>query len=322
MPLVATEWEIGTDMRFIGGRLGIDFAYYDRTTEDDILNVNLTYASGYQSTKVNIGEVTNKGIELLITGEIVKQNNFNWSTSFNYANNISEVVELVDPENDEERLQTGRGRSLVHWIYQVEGMPYGQIMANDYLRDEGGNILLDDNGLVQLGELMPWGSGVAPTTGGWSNNFRFKNFVADFLIDYQFGGYIASGTSMGAYAAGLHKNTLVGRGVGLGVVAPEDLNLYYERIANQIGGETVYKSDYVKLRQLSVGYNFPRAMMDKTKVFKGLSLSFVSRNLWVMYKATDNIDPEANYNSGNSQGLEFGGYPSTRSFGFNLNAKF
>ena len=322
VPLLATEIEFGADVRIFEGRLGIDFAYYDRKTEDDILRIALTQATGFRSTMVNIGEVTNKGIELLITGEIIKQSNFGWSTSFNIANNKSKVVELVDPETDDEQMRTAEGRSRVHYIYQVEGLPYGQIMARDYERDDDGNIVLDANGLPVVGELITWGSGVAPTTGGWLNNFKYKNFVADLLIDYQFGGYIASGTSMGAYATGLHKNTLVGRDVGIGIVSHEDLNLYYERISASIGGQTVYKSDYIKFRQLSVGYNFPSAMLDRMKVFKGLTLSIVGRNLWIIHKKTDNIDPEANYNPGNSQGLEFGGYPSIRSFGFNLNAKF
>ena len=322
VPLLATEIEFGVDVRFLEGRLGIDLAYYDRKTEDDILRISLTQATGFTSTSVNIGEVTNKGIELLITGEIIKHNEFGWSTSLNFANNKSEVVELTDPEIDDQQMKTSESRTRCHYIYQIEGLPYGQIMAHDYARDASGNITLDANGLPERGELMPWGSGVAPTTGGWLNNFRYKNFVADLLIDYQFGGYMASGTSMGAYATGLHKETLVGRDVGIGSVSHEDLHLYYERISASIGGETVYESDFIKLRQMSVGYNFPKAMLDKMKVFKGLTLSFVARNLWIIHKKTPNIDPEANYANGNFQGLEFGGYPSIRSFGFNLNAKF
>ncbi len=322
-PLLSTEFEVGTDMRFFGNRLGIDVSYYNRKTTDDILDVALTAASGYTSTKKNIGEVSNKGIELLVSVDVIKNTNFSWTTIFNTAYNKSKVVSLVDAEDKHERMQMEESRSLVHWIYQVEGMAYGQVMAYDYLRDASGKILLDANGLPQQGtELLPWGSGVAPTNGGWTNTFRYKNFTADILVDYQFGGHIASGTNFGAYAAGLHKATLVGRGTGLGVLSNNDLHLYYETIANNIGAVTVYKSDFIKLRQISIGYNFPSSVLNKIKIVRGLNFSIVGRNLAILYKKAPNIDPESNYQNGNAQGLEFGGYPSTRSLGFNLNAKF
>ena len=85
---------------------------------------------------------------------------------------------------------------------------------------------------------------------------------------------------------------------------------------------TSYKSDFIKLRQVSLGYNFPSALINETKVIKSLTISLVARNFWIIMKKSDNIDPESNYQNGNNQGLEFGGYPSIRSTGFNLSAKF
>ena len=189
VPLVSTEYEFGTDMRFFGNRLGIDFTIYSRKATDDILSVLLTDATGYTSTNMNIGEVDNKGIELLITGTIIKRNNFEWTTTFNIANNKSTVVNLLDPEVDNESLQVSNSRTFVHYIYQVEGLAYGQLTVYDYLKDAAGNKILDSNGLPQKAATMTnLGPGTAPTIGGWSNNFRYKNFIADFLIDYQFGG--------------------------------------------------------------------------------------------------------------------------------------
>ncbi len=321
-PLLSTEYEVGADMRFFGNRLGIDVTYYHKKSEDDILNVVLPDVTGYTSTQANIGEVSNKGFELLITGTIIQQSNFEWKTSFNIANNKSEVVNLLDPEVDDERLQVGASRTFVHYIYQWEGLPYGQLTVYDFLKDGSGNIIPDANGMPQKGELVPLGPGAAPTFGGWSNNFRYKNFFADFLIDYQYGGWIGSGTEFGGIATGLSPYTLKGRGVGIGTVSAEDLNTYYEYISDNIGIASAFKSDFIKLRQVSIGYNVPVAWLQKTKIIKGLTFSLVGRNLWIIMKETPCIDPESNYQNGNNQGLEFGGYPSVRSIGFNLNAKF
>lgn len=322
-PLVTNEYEVGADMRFFGNRLGIDVTYYNRQSKDDILNVSLTDVTGFTNTPMNIGEVSNKGVELLITGTIIQQSDFEWKTTFNITNNKSEVINLLDKEVDNEKMLTGQSRTFVHYIYQMEGKPYGQLTVYDFLKDANGNILQDANGIPQKSaEMVPLGPGTAPTFGGWSNNFRYKNFVADFLIDYQFGGWIGSGTNFGGIAAGLSKYTLPGRETGIGTLAAADVNTYYEYISDNIGIASAYKSDFIKLRQVSFGYNFPAAILGKTKVVKGLTLSLVGRNLWIIMKKADNIDPESNFNNGNNQGLEYAGYPSVRSFGFNLNAKF
>ncbi len=322
IPYTVTEAEVGVDARFLGGRLGIDFAYYDRKTEDDILNANVTISSGYGSTTVNVGEVSNKGIEFLITGTPIKTEDFEWNTSINLSHNESEVVSLLDPEVDDEFVQLQGSRTLTAYIRHIEGMPYGQIVGYKYARDANGEIILDDNGLpTRNDELVPFGSGVAPTTGGWSNSFRYKNFNMSFLIDFKYGGYIHGGTNSVAYSRGLHKATLVGRDTGIGSVAAADVQDYYGRIASQITEDFIYKSDFIKFRELSFGYSFPNQILEKTP-FSALSLSLVGRNLFIIHKAADNIDPESTYNNGNSQGLEYGSLPTTRSLGLNLNVKF
>lgn len=321
-PLLSTEYEIGADMRFFGNRLGIDITYYDRKSKDDILSVKLPQSTGYTGTSMNIGQVTNKGVELLVTGTIIQQRNFEWITTLNYAYNKSNVVNLLDPEVDDERLYADGNRTMVQMIYHYEGLPYGQVTVYDFMRDESGEIVLDDNGIPQRGDLVPMGPGQAPTFGGWANNFRYKNFVADFSIDYQFGGWIGSGTEFGGIAAGLSKYTLPGRETGIGKVKPEHVNTYYEFISEHIGIVSTFKSDFIKLRQVSLGYNVPASALNKIKLIKGLNVSLVGRNLWIIMKKADNIDPESNYSSGNNQGLEYAGYPSVRSMGINLNAKF
>ena len=97
---------------------------------------------------------------------------------------------------------------------------------------------------------------------------------------------------------------------------------YWQAIAsNSIAEEFIYNASFIKLRELSIGYTFPKSILGN-KTVKGLSVSLVGRNLWTILKHTDNIDPEAAYNNSNGQGLELNGYPATRSIGFNVNVKF
>ena len=97
--------------------------------------------------------------------------------------------------------------------------------------------------------------------------------------------------------------------------------LEIESIWGEIGEEFTYNASFIKLRELTFGYDFT-SLLQNQKVVKGLSLSLVARNLWTIMKHTPNIDPEAAYNNSNGQGLELNGYPATRNVGFNLNIKF
>ncbi len=98
---------------------------------------------------------------------------------------------------------------------------------------------------------------------------------------------------------------------------------YFKAIASEnIAEEFVYDASFIKLRELSLGYTFPKSLLAKTGFIKELSLSLVARNLWTIMKHTPNIDPESCVNNTNAQGLELNGYPTTRNIGFNLNVKF
>jgi len=104
------------------------------------------------------------------------------------------------------------------------------------------------------------------------------------------------------------------------IVAPENLSIYWGEISD-IAEEFVEDSDYIKFRQLSLGYSFPERFL-KNIFIKKLDISFIASNLFYIKRSVDNIDPESAYNVGNSQGLEYFGVPSTRSYGLNLNVKF
>lgn len=335
VPWEKDETEIGLDLRLFGNRLSFDIAYYQNETSKDIVNISTSVFSGYDSATANIGKLENKGIEFLISGTPIQTESFRWNTSFNGSYNKSEVTATNDEDTpislDEPRTQNAR-------ITHVVGEPYGSIVGVSYNRDDAGNIIYDINSegvpIAQEGERKILGEGVPPLTLGWSNTFRYKDFSLGFLIDGKFGGQLLSGTNALGYSTGLHKETLKGRENGLVVtgidgdtgqeftttVAPEDLQTYYGRVS-RIAEEFVEDSDYIKFREFSLGYSLPEKMLDKTFI-SSVNVSLIARNLFYISRSIDNVDPESTYNSGNSQGLEYFGVPSTRNYGFSLNVKF
>ncbi len=218
-------------------------------------------------------------------------------------------------------------------IQQIVGLNYGQIVGYKYKTDANGNRIFDANGLpVRSDKVEILGNGVYRFTGGFRNDFSYKNFSLGALLDVKLGAKIYSGTNYNLYGTGLHKATLEGREggvIGQGVTATGEVNTksidaqtYWKHVVNQnITEEFVYDAGFVKLREISFGYTLPTAMLSKTP-FRGASFALVGRNLWTIHKSTPNIDPESAYNNGNAQGLELNGNPYTRNVGFNLNLKF
>lgn len=322
-PSNTREIEFGADLRFLKNRVGLDFAIYDKNTENDILFAAAAVSSGFSSIAVNVGEIRNQGYEVLLSTVPVKTKDLTWGLNFNFSHNNNTVVSLVDPEVDDETLRAAEARTLSGYIDHVEGLPYAQVSGFSYERDASGNIAYDEEGYPIRGEYTHFGTGVHPTTLGISNSLSFGEFTVSALIDMKMGGYIYSATNSFAYTRGLHRETLVGREngvIGGTTVDPANVQDYYQRVAG-ITEEFVSKNDFGKLRELIITYRMPTSVVEKTP-FSAASLSLSGRNLAILWSDVDNVDPESSYNNENAQGLEMFGVPQTRSIGINLNLKF
>jgi len=327
-PLKVKEYEIGTELKFFNNRLFADFAWYNKQTLNDIVAQTVSRTSGYASAYVNIGKLENKGIEIMVGGVPLQLKDLKWTSTFNYAHNKNLVVSLAEGQTFVDMDQSRTQRAF---IQNIVGLPYSQVMVYDFARNNKGELILNASGFpTSSSTLIPAGTGIHPITGGWNNNLAYKNFSLDFLIDFKYGAVIHSGTNAQAMAAGLHKVTLNYRGTDsitvTGVTAagaPMTKKLssqqYYGALSS-ISINHVYDADFIKFRSLTLSYNFP-AKVFNNKV-QGLTISLVGRNLFYIKKNTENIDPESVYNTGNAQGLEYLGLPTTRSLGVNLNVKF
>jgi TonB-linked SusC/RagA family outer membrane protein len=339
-PFTSTEMEYGLDIRFFSNRLGIDFTYYDQKTTEDILDAGISRTSGFISTTVNLGKITNRGIEFLVTGTPIK-GPITWDVSLNFAKNKSNVVSLIEGQNEvfgeEPRTRTVR-------IKHIVGHPYGMITGLTQLRDSATGLLMYNKDGTPLGDpaYKIIGKGVPDFTGGLNNSIAWKNLNLTFLIDFKSGGDIYSGTNVRVTQAGFHKQTLLGRAgeaplvvTGLfedpatpgsfkketKTLTPGQANTYWDNLGSRAEENFIYDASFVKLRQVTLGFNLPKKLLSKTPI-QNLMLSFVARNLAILYKNVDNIDPESSYTSSNSQGLDYFGMPATRTFGFNLRATF
>jgi outer membrane receptor protein involved in Fe transport len=334
-PVSIRETEIGTNMSFLKGRLSADIAVYNKQTDGDILGVTIDQTSGYTSPLANVGKLRNRGIEVLLSGYPIKTPTFSWKPSFNFATNSSQVLFIENGSDDIVAGNTARFGTLA--IHQIVGKQFGQLVGYDYKTNKTGQRMYDASGLpIRADNQTPLGSGVYRVTGGFNNEFRYKNFLFSFLLDYKFGAKIYSVSNLVMYTDGLSKVTLqgrtgagyVGKGVGPDGSSPNTVAVsaqtYWQAVSNDqsaIDREFVYDAGFIKVRNVTLGYSIPESTLRNSFV-KALTFSIVGRNLFILLKHTPNIDPESSLTSDLAQGIEYNAYPPIRNLGFNVNVKF
>jgi len=331
-PMRTSEWEIGLELRTLNDRVGIDVAYFDRITIDQIVSAEVSDASGYTNTLINSGESESQGFEMLFNLVPIQSNNFQWNFTFNGTYVETRVNRLLT-DTPGERITVGR-HVFNGELRQVVGEEMGQLAGFGFRRNDAGQIGFGANGLpLRTSDLIYYGSALPKWYGGFNNEFTYKKLSFSFLIDFKLGNMMMSGTNFNAVRHGLHKMTLEGREggvIGDGVNEAGEVNTvaapvqsYWEIVRSQALVEPiVYDGGYWKLRQITLGYDFSE-LLRNTGFIKGARLSFVANNVLILKKWVDNIDPESfGFNSDNLVGLESTGMPSTRGIGFNLNVKF
>ena len=337
--------ELGLEMNFWNRRLGFDVSLYEQITSDAIIPVEITPSTGYTNTVVNSAEVSNKGIETQLYFTALKTSDFSWSTNINFSTYKSEVLNLFQ-DSQNILINSFFGVSL----NAAKGEAYGTLKGTDYVYLNGervvgadGNYLKTDSNQQVLGDINPdWKAGV-------SNTFKFKDLSLSFLIDIQEGGSVFSGDTYFGMATGVYDVTAGLNDLGNplrdpvtndnssgGVILPgvqedgsvntvrADFTTYenpYGRYGNAPDAQFVYDASYVKLREVTLGYNLPKKFIDKLP-FTGVSFTAVGRNLWIISKDLPYADPEQSFGAGNVQGFQIGAYPSVKEYGFNIKLEF
>ncbi|HRG07381.1 MAG TPA: hypothetical protein PLJ08_02295, partial [Cyclobacteriaceae bacterium] len=244
------------------------------------------------------------------------------------------------------------GNEFLGELRYTEGMAMNQLYVRSYRRNASGQIVVDNNGRLletnsatpgaeNTNGYLPIGSSIPKHTGGWNNTFTYKNLSLGVFIDYKFGGMVMSSTLLNLTRQGHSKLSLEGRREGeAGMTFPAvyestglpnttvvtDLQSFYADYRNkQIGDPFIFKSDFVKLRNISVSYNFTSLLQSAPamKFVKGLTLTASCRNVAILHKVLPGLDPEAVQSSGDYRaGYENASLPTTRNYNFSLNVRF
>lgn len=339
-PEFTRSFEVGTELKFLKNRFGIEVTYFNTRSTDIILNVPIAAASGFTSQARNAGELKTNGIELDLNARILDMKDLKWDISFNGARIRNNVVKLADGVQNISLgpFTTAEGRIQA-------GLPYGTIFANTLLRTPEGRLVVnasglpvaDTRGLQQVGNPNPnW-------TGGITNNISYKGFNLNFLIDIKMGGDILSrvvgdirrtGTGIetveqprlgsdglplknyviDAVVGGLNSNGTV-RVDGENTTAITAQQYWSNLYAFNFPGMYVMDGSWTRLRELSLSYNLPKKWLEKTPIGNA-EIGFNGRNL-LLWTKVPYIDPEVSIgtNNGNTQGIEFNTLPQSRTMG-------
>lgn len=359
-PEIQTAWEIGTELRFLNGRLGLDWTYYHSSTKNQIASPRLSNAGGYIMMSINSGSVINEGMEVSITGKPFDGKNFKWESTLNFSYNKGRLGDFLDgvgmfyPTDAQfgsvksaSVPNGGKFMALVGTRFETEHDANGNEI-------KGGKYLIDPTtGLYKIhsGSNDVVGNREPKLIGGWNNTFTYKNLSLSFLLDFRIGGDVFNGTEQFMVSNGLSKLTTRNNRQsvtveGINATTGEPYSATYEAGKTYTFGTTTYSGEamiqnywsnyadnsynfiqsvnWLKLRSLSLSYDFT-SLLPSHNIIKRLSANITGQNLltWTNYKG---MDPEVCTAGGTggsgATGIDYCSVPSVRTVTFGVNITF
>ena len=331
---ILTGKEVGLDLRFLNGRINLDFTYYNQKTTEIIVQRPIAPSTGYLRFRTNVGEMVNKGIEIRLSGDVLKAKDFNWNIAINYSKNTNEVLKLsegvdqIDLESAFESIGS----------FAIVGEPYGVFYATKWKRSPDGQIIIGSNGLPIVDDLKGnVGNPYPDWIGSLSNTFTYKNFSLSGLLDIREGGQIWGGTiarlnRLGRTEASADRTHNY---VVPGVVQNPDGSFstntkeisafnYFNKYLGDNGAATeqaVFDGSWVRLREVTLSYKFK--IKNPKSFIQGFELAATGRNL-LLETDYPGVDPETSLTGAGSNigGFDYFNMPNTKSYIFTLRASF
>jgi iron complex outermembrane receptor protein len=350
-PQRVNSFEGGTNLEFLNGKIALDFTYYYVYSFDQIMTLPIPGSSGSSYIRTNEGVLTNKGIEVILNTVPYNRKDLTIKTGINFSRNRNHVVSLGGNADSYEiaNIWELNGPAMI----LRAGDDFGTISGYDYVYKDGQPVL-NDAGTKYLitPTRVPIGNASPKFTAGWSTQIKYKNISISTVVDTKWGGDIYSGTYVTSLQTGQSPSTLLEREGGglpytdpsgvtsnIGVILPgvhQDgtpnttvVHYYYKYMPNAggwgkiISTPGILENTWVKCREIAVSYTIPSDLIKRLKIFQELSLSIVGRDLFYFYTTLpDHINPEGVMGAGDAQGFEWASMPGTRSFSFQISAKF
>ena len=356
-PTKTNSFEMGLELKFLKNRIGLDFTYYSQLSKNQIMGMASSSTSGYGYRLINAGEIENKGVEIALNTRPIQTKDFSWDLNFNFSKNSNKVKKLVD---DMDMFELEKATWLDVQVAAKVGENFGSIVGPDFQRNENGDILIDPSTGLPMYDKSNHVLGNASWdwTGGVYTNFSYKNISLSAVFDVKVGADLYSMSARAAHETGKSMATLEGReawykseearqaagyakdspdwiptggfiapGVidnGDGTYRENDIIInpekYWMNVCRNAPSMFIYNNSYVKCREITLSYTLPKTWLKN--VIDGLTVSFVARNPFIVWKNIPNIDPDSNYNNTTGMGMEYGSLPSRKSYGFNINVKF
>ena len=356
-PTKTNSFEMGLELKFLKNRIGLDFTYYSQLSKNQIMGMASSSTSGYGYRLINAGEIENKGVEIALNTRPIQTKDFSWDLNFKFSKNSNKVKKLVD---DMDMFELEKATWLDVQVAAKVGENFGSIVGPDFQRNENGDILIDPSTGLPMYDKSNHVLGNASWdwTGGVYTNFSYKNISLSAVFDVKVGADLYSMSARAAHETGKSMATLEGReawykseearqaagyakdspdwiptggfiapGVidnGDGTYRENDIVInpekYWMSVCRNAPSMFIYDNSYVKCREITLSYTLPKAWLKN--VVDGLTISFVARNPFIVWKNIPNIDPDSNYNNTTGMGMEYGSLPSRKSYGFNVNVKF
>ena len=324
-------WEVGLDTR-LWNDLRLSASWYLADTSNQTFQPTVSTSSGYSSMYVQTGCVRNTGVEASL-GYGHSWRDFSWDTNVTFTWNRNEILDLMDGMCDpmtgeplKDRLEI-KGLGKAKYILK-KGGTMGDLYTTSNLKyDENGYIQVDRNGnfvTTDVGEEIYLGSVLPDYNLAWRNDFSWKGAHLGILFTGRIGGICYSATQANMDLFGVSETSAAARDAGGVLINGREMvdpQRWYAAIASQSGlpHYYTYSATNFRLQELSVGYTLPRRWFGDVC---SIDVSFVGRNLWMIYCKAP-FDPEAIASTGNNyQGIDYFMVPSLRSLGFSLRVTF
>ena len=359
-PEIQTAWEIGTELRFLNGRLGLDWTYYHSSTKNQIASPRLSNAGGYIMMSINSGSVINEGMEVSITGKPFDGKDFKWESTLNFSYNKGRLGDFLEGVGmfypTDAQFGTVKSASVPNGgkFMALVGTRFETEHDADGNEIKGGKYLIDPTtGLYKIhsGSNDVVGNREPKLIGGWNNTFTYKNMSLSFLLDFRIGGDVFNGTEQFMVNNGLSKLTTLNNRQsvtveGINATTGEPYSATYEAGKTYTFGKTTYSGEamiqkywsnyadnsynfiqsvnWLKLRSLSLSYDFT-SLLPSHNIIKRLSANITGQNLltWTNYKG---MDPEVCTAGGTggsgATGIDYCSVPSVRTVTFGVNVTF